>query len=283
MPVPILFCANPLRSRGVDEHFAAQAAAVRAAGGAVAVIDHDALLRGDAGAAVRAVPRDLGPAWYRGWMIPTDRYRELSVALDGGLVVAPEDYARAHELPGWYPTFEDLTPRSVWVSSAPGAVPALGEVGSLVAPLGGGPAVVKDFVKSRKHEWYEACYVPDLTDLPALQRVLARLVELQDDNLSGGIVVRSFEPLAGAEARVWWLDGRPVLVTPHPDTPDTRPEPDLTDVEPRVKALGCRFVTTDLARLDDGAWRLVEVGDGQVSDLPVTQDPSALVGALMGA
>jgi ATP-grasp domain, R2K clade family 3 len=256
---------------------------VRAAGGTVTLIDHDALLRADAAGAVRAVPRDLGPAWYRGWMIPTDRYRQLFAALDAGLVVPPDEYARAHELPGWYPTFEDLTPHSVWMSSAPGAVPAPGDLGSLVAPLGTGPAIVKDFVKSRKHEWHEACHVPDLADLPALHGIVARLVELQEDQLAGGIVVRSFEPFTGAEARVWWLDGRPALVTPHPDTPDARPEPDLAAVEPCVKALGCRFVTTDLALRADGVWRVVEVGDGQVSDLPGTQDPALLMAALTGA
>lgn len=84
----------------------------------------------------------------------------------------------------------------------------------------------------------------------------------------------------GVEARVWWVGGRPVLVGAHPDTPETAPSPDLTRVEPLVRRLGCLFVTTDLALRTDGAWRVVEVGDGQVSDLPEGTDPAELVAAL---
>jgi hypothetical protein len=288
MPPGVLCCADSLRPRRVDEHFAAEAEAVREAGGTVGLIDHDALLRGDADAAVARVPGDLGPAWYRGWMVPAARYRELAKALaarGGGLLVPPDDYRRAHELPGWYDVFAGVTPQSVWCAAEPGRLLSTEDIVKLVAPLGTGPGIVKDFVKSRKHEWDEACYLPDLADTPAVHRVVRRFVELQDTDLAGGVVVRAFEafvatgPDAG-EARVWWLDGEPVVVGAHPDTPDRAPVPDLTAVRPLVRALGCRFVTTDLARRADGAWRVVEVGDGQVSDRPSTVDPAALVAAL---
>ncbi len=194
MPGRVLFCADPLRPRRVDEHFAAEAEAVREAGGRVALIDHDALLRRDASSAVDRVPRDLGPAWYRGWMIPVDRYRELAEALTArgtGLVVWPEDYRRAHELPGWYNVFAGVTPLSVWCGAEPGVVGA------------------------------------------------------------------------------------------HPDAPDRRTAPDLASVRPLVHTLGCRFVTTDLARRTGGEWRVVEVGDGQVNDRPSTVDPAVLTAALV--
>jgi len=291
VPAPILFCGDPLRPRRTDEHFAAEADAVRAADGRVALIDHDALLRGDAAAAVLRVPRDLGPVWYRGWMIPADRYRDLSTALAGrgaDLLVSPDDYRRAHELPGWYDTFVDVTPRTVWTPLAPGAVPSIDDVAALVAPLGKGPAVIKDFVKSRKHDWAEACYIPDLDDLVNAHRVIRRFVQLQEDSLVGGVVVRAFEQFVAAgldagEARVWWLDGEPILVGPHPDTPDRAPRPDLAHLKPLVAALGARFVTTDLARHADDGWGVVEVGDGQVSDLPRTVDAALLLGSLLDA
>jgi len=115
-------------------------------------------------------------------------------------------------------------------------------------------------------------------------------VEGQDDDLAGGLVIRTFEryqPVPGgdraAEARVWWLDGVPVLAGPHPDTPDVTPAPDLDDIAPLVAALGCRLVATDISRRVDGAWRVVEVGDGQVSDRPSTVPPSRLVMPLLHA
>lgn len=299
----VILPSDPLLPRRVDPHFAWEAQAVRAVGGGHVLLDHDALLAGDVAAAVHRIPAGPGPLWYRGWMVPTARYAELAealAALGRPLLTGPAAYATAHELPGWYRTFEPLTPASSWL---PGTGWDRRALAGAAAALGGrGPAVVKDYVKSRKHEWAEACYVPELADLDALERVAARFAELQGEFLAGGLVVRRFERFVRAadgraeEARVWWLDGEPVLVGPHPDSPAHRVEPDLSAVRPLVRRLGCRFVTTDLA-LRAGAgpadageptagadrWRVVEVGDGQVSELPSGVDLEALFRALLEA
>lgn len=283
----ILFCRDPLHPRRTDPHFAGEARAARELGLRVVLLDHDALLAGDPAGAVTGVPRDAGAAWYRGWMVPSPRYAALAEALAARgvpLLASAHDYRRAHELPGWYAAFAPLTPRSVWLPAAPGIAPAGAELAAAAAPLGGGPGIVKDFVKSRKHEWHEACYVPELADTDRLAAVVGRLVELQEDFLAGGVVIRTFERFSDAgEARVWWVDGAPALITAHPDSPDRLPEPPLGEVARHVRALGCRFVTTDLALRADGAWRVVEVGDGQVSDLPRGADPRPLLRALAGA
>ncbi|WP_336317768.1 ATP-grasp domain-containing protein [Streptomyces lavendofoliae] len=273
MGATFIFCADPLRPRHTDRHFADEARAARGPGRTVALIDHDALAAGDATAAVARVPEGSGAAWYRGWMLTAGQYgalREALAARGVTLLTTPEHYRRAHELPGWYGVFAPVTPRSVWLPAAPLAPPARPPLVRAVAPLGGGPGIVKDYVKSRKHEWDEACFVPDLTDARRLTSVVARFVELRDDALVGGVVVRAFEHFRAGlgEARLWWVDGDPVLRTAHPDSPGLRPEPDTDAVRPLVAALGCRFVTTDLALREDGEWRVVEVGDGQVSDLP---------------
>ncbi|MFD6107686.1 ATP-grasp domain-containing protein [Nocardia salmonicida] len=93
-------------------------------------------------------------------------------------------------------------------------------------------------------------------------------------------IARSSTRDHSSEARVWWLDGEPILVGPHPDDPGARPEADLTSVHTAVSRLGCRFVTTDIARRVDGTWRVIEVGDGQVSDLPAGVYPMELIGPL---
>ncbi|MGA4803431.1 ATP-grasp domain-containing protein [Streptomyces lavendulocolor] len=275
MGATFIFCADPLRPRSTDRHFADEAHAVRALGHPVALVDHDALTAGDPAAAVARVPKGAGPAWYRGWMLTAAQYGALDAALAARgvtLVTTPGDYRRAHELPGWYDVFAPRTPRSVWLPCTPGTPPDQRSLATAATALGGGPGIVKDYVKSQKHEWDEACYVPDLTDTHRLASVVGRFLELRADALVGGVVIRAFENFrtARGEVRVWWVDGEPVLLTAHPDTPGLRPEPepDTAFVRPLVTALGCRFVTTDLALREDGAWRVVEVGDGQVSDLP---------------
>ncbi|MGN9809953.1 ATP-grasp domain-containing protein [Micromonospora sp. BQ11] len=56
---------------------------------------------------------------------------------------------------------------------------------------------------------------------------------------------------------------------------------DLSTLTPLVAALHLPFVTVDLAQRDDGLWRVVELGDGQVSDRPTTISPHAFVAALL--
>ena len=320
MSTSVLYCSDPLNPRRVDEHFAAEARAVREGGGVVALIDHDALLRGEADRAVGRVSSGSGAGagaawWYRGWMIPADGYAALAHALErrgARLAVGPDRYKAAHELPGWYSSFAAVTPGSAWRpwnAASDGQLPDEGVLASLAAEFGAGPGIVKDYVKSRKHEWDEACFIPDLADAASVARVVRRFVELQGEFLAGGIVLREFEPFVtpgvstsqfgtvqpvgsepapsepvAAEARVWWLDGRPRLVTPHPDSPHRHvAPPELDHVAPAVRALGCRFVTTDMALRSDGTWRVVEVGDGQVSDLHPMIDPAELIGLLPAA
>ncbi|MET8630366.1 ATP-grasp domain-containing protein [Kitasatospora sp. NPDC004669] len=311
MPVPsIIFPTDPLNPRRPDPHFTWEARTLRELGGEHHLVDHDALLAGHAEEAVRRVPRDSGPLWYRGWMLSSARYAEFAAALTargGNLLTSAPGYTAAHELPGWYGAFEGATPPSVWIPSTGAAAPGPEELAAAAARLGGsGPAIVKDYVKSRKHEWHEACYVPELADLAAVGRVVGRFIELQGEFLTGGVVLRRYEEFErsdggpdhasggsdgangtggrAVEARVWWLDGRPILIGPHPDAPHQEVEPDLTDVPALVRRLGCRFVTTDLAsRADGSGWRVVEVGDGQVSDLPRGIDASGLLASLIAA
>jgi ATP-grasp domain, R2K clade family 3 len=286
--VSLLMCGDPLHPGRCDPHFAAQAAAARRAGAQVALIDHDALLAGRPDEAVRRVPPGTGAMWYRGWMVPAAVYADMQAALAARgvrLCTGAPMYRAAHELPGWYGTFADVTPPSAWTACAPYRTPDPAVLADVAAALPPGPGIVKDYVKSRKHDWEQACHLPDLADAAAVHRVVSRFVALQEDTLAGGIVLRAFEAFRRevGEARVWWLDGEPVLTTAHPDSPELRPRPDLEGVRPSVSALGCRFVTTDLAQRADGTWRVIEVGDGQVSDLPTGTDPAALVGPLLMA
>ncbi|MEV7086281.1 ATP-grasp domain-containing protein [Streptomyces sp. NPDC093085] len=286
MEAGFLFCADPLRTVRTDPVFAAEAAVARSPDSSFALLDHDALLSGDTARALAGVRRGSGPYWYRGWMLPVAAYEELARGMEVRgcrLLTDPGSYRRAHELPGWYEEFADLTPRSVWRGHPPGTPPDGAELAGLAAPLGAGPGIVKDYVKSRKDRWDEACFIPELTDHARLAAVVGRFFALQEDALAGGVVLRAYERFVpGGEVRVWWVDGEPVLVTAHPDTPDQvpdpyleperHPEPALASVAPAVRALGCRFLTTDLALREDGAWRVVEVGDGQVSGAPAGAD-----------
>jgi ATP-grasp domain-containing protein len=279
--VILLVPADVLDARRVDEHFAAEADAARAAGHEVALVDHDALARGDdPRRAVARVPGDT-TAVYRGWMLGSQRYAAFAAALaERGtrLRTDADRYRRGHELPGWYPALAELTPVSTWTVGTDRAGFDAARV-----RLGTGPAVLRDYSKSMKHHWHEATYIPDLADAAASWAVARRFIELRDDELAGGFVLRRFERFTGAEARTWWIDGRCRLVTAHPDTPHQTPPGDieLAALQPAIAGLGLPFVAVDLALRRDGVWRVVELGDGQVSDRPTTTPAQELISALL--
>lgn len=272
---------HPLDKRQPDEHFAPEAAAAKDLGIDVALVDHDALLDpASAPRALRAAPTS-DDALYRGWMLRSEQYeRFFEVAADSGvgLRTAPDAYRRSHELPGWYGAFEQLTPLSLWTET-----PSTEEFVARCRQLGTGPAVIKDFVKSMKHYWAEACFVPAVEDTDSAVAVARRFLDLRADDLVGGLVIRRFEEFAGPEVRTWWIEGRCALITPHPDDPDAEVPDDMEidAVASAVATLGSPFLTVDLARRIDGVWRVIEVGDGQVSDRPTSTAPGELLALLV--
>jgi hypothetical protein len=275
----LLFPADVLRPRRVDEHFAGEADAAREAGFPVALVDHDAAARGDNAGAVARVPGDA-TAIYRGWMLSSDRYADFDAALakrSVRLYTGAQQYRRGHELPGWYAGLSAFTPTSLWTTGSDRA-----DFETVRVALGSGPAVLRDYSKSMKHHWHEAAYIPDLADATQAWSVAKRMAQLRGDDLAGGFVVRRYEAFTGAEVRTWWINGTCRLVTAHPDTPNDLPPDhlDLTMLRPAVTALALPFVTVDLARRTDGTWRIIELGDGQVSDRPASTPPADLINAL---
>src|SRR5258708_22976030 len=140
--------------------------------------------------------------------------------------------------------------------------------------FGSAPILVKDYVKSQKHYWYEACYIPSAADRDTVERVVLRFVQLQDDDLNEGLVFRQFVPFESLginaksgipiarEFRTFFLDGTPLYSTAYwPDVSYTDEIPGLfTEIAHTIKS---RFFTMDIAKKSDGKWMIVELGDGQ--------------------
>jgi ATP-grasp domain, R2K clade family 3 len=293
----LVFCSDPSNPRQPDEAYQAEVAAAERLGISFALVDHDALAHdNDPVKAVRRVPQQPQPALgvYRGWMLTPEQYRLLYEALGAKgvrLLNDPAAYRHCHHLPESYPAIEPNTPRSVWVKTA-GDV-STDEIMGLLRPFGSAPVVVKDFVKSRKHEWAEACFIPSASDRAAAERVVRRFLELQGDDLSEGLVFREFvdfEPLGRhpksgmpltKEFRLFFLDGQPVFWTPYWEEGDYQ---GLTPSVGRFTAVAggvrSRFFTMDVAQRRGGDWLIVELGDAQVAGLPDNADVDGFYQAL---
>jgi hypothetical protein len=219
-------------------------------------------------------------------MLGAEDYGLLHRALLGKgihLVNSPEQYRACHWGPLAYPFIARWATSTTWIS-----VDRMDEDRALeeaLANFGDGPVVLKDWVKSQAAGyWAEACFIPSASDFASARRVIGRFLELQGESLVGGLVFRAWRDLAHVgrdieEWRVFSFDGHPVACWPRFAGPFAEAPPSEL-VQAVCVALPSRFATADFARLADGGWLLVEVGDGQVSGLPAAADPRVLLSAL---
>ncbi len=279
-----LYPLDPLNRHHPDEVYATEAAAADRMGIPWTLIDHDALMLGDVDRAVRRVPVQSCPGTgvYRGWMMTVDQYGLFYQTLQTRgvqLINSPDAYRHCHHLPESYPVIEGNTPLSVWLSSRDEI--DMDEIMALVRPFGDAPLVVKDYAKSQKHVWEEACFIPSASDGKAVERVVRRFLDLQDQDLAGGLVFRKyveFEPVGRhkksqmpltLEYRLFFLNGRLLLCAEYWEEGDYRGEVPPTDQFTALAArVGSRFFTMDVAKRQGGDWLVVELGDGQVAGMP---------------
>lgn len=286
----LLFCASPLRSTDVDPDYAGEWNAVVDAGFDRSLIDFEALLAGDPASAIRRVVAadPPTPAVYRGWMLPLDRYRALYTALDErgvNLKTSPDAYRLCHHLPAWYPTLEGLTPRSVWLTIDEGL--GIDNIMGRLSTFGNAPVIVKDFVKSRKHEWNDACFIRSASDRTEVGRVVGNFIRGQGADLAEGLVFREYVDLhrlavdprtrapVNEEYRLFYVDGKRLLAAQHFDpSAYTAGAPfDPAAFDEAAARIPSPFFAMDVARTVDGGWIVIELGDGQVAGLPDSVDP----------
>lgn len=288
----LLFCNDPRRPFAPDSVFDGEVAAARASGFETKVFSLEALVDGNADRALSRVPKAESPTplVYRGWMTRDITYRRLYDALVAkGYTpqTSPEAYDEAHYLPFAYPLLEGETAETAWSYGDD-----LDAAHRAAMSLGAGPLIVKDFVKSAKHRWREACFVPDAGDRQAFDAVCSALRTERGERFEKGFVFRKYMPLRergtsmlGAplhdELRLFFWRGELLALSAYDDLPGGRASLD------RFSALARRFrspfLTLDVALTNDERWLVVESGDGGVSGIPPSLDDAAFYTALADA
>lgn len=293
----ILFSGDPFRPKQPDEAYAREATACEAQGTAWFPINFEAIVyEQDMAQAVRRVPiaETEEDAVYRGWMLTPAQYGPLHAALAArrvNLVSTPEEYELCHYLPRWYSLLEGDTPRSIWTEAGADLSPP--HLMDRLRVFGDSPVIVKDWVKSRKHEWHEACFIPSAADADAVARVTGRFVELQGADLNVGLVFREFVPLEpltahsqsgmplAKEFRLFFWQGQLVSASRYWDEGEYPDEAlPLDHFRALAQKIVSRFFTMDIARTVEGRWLVVELGDAQVAEMPAAADPETFYAAL---
>jgi hypothetical protein len=286
----LLFCNNFLNPREPDVVYAAEYAAAQASGFSCGLVSFEGLT-GDGEFARRAG----GPGgdqrvagWYRGWMLRGEQYARLFAAMaERGidLVVTPEAYAQAHYLPEAYPLVAEESPATVWMEGT-----EVERAGEIMRPLAGGAMIVKDWVKSAKHRWEEACFIPAGASQEKSAAVVEAFVRIRGESLNRGLVFREFVDLMPVgrdvisgrtvfeEYRLFFWRGKLLRAGAHDDGGGVWSE--FARWEEYARLFASPFITIDVARRADGRWMIVEAGDAGVSGLPAVISPEAFYTAL---
>ncbi len=276
----LVFPADPTSPRRVDPAFAEEADLAKSVGFAIGFATLDL------GDLQLKIPEGSGPALYRGWMLSIEDYAKLEAAIAHrgyALVNDAKAYRHCHHLPEWYDVIggAKITPRSIWFPGTATSFEMASVVERVRAEFGASPVILKDYVKSRKHEWSDACFIASASDGAEVERVASNFLRLQDDAFVGGLVFREFVafkqiglhskshmPLV-REFRFFCFDGNLVTQAPYwgeGNYEGTSPGLDvIASVLPLVRS---RFFAIDVAQKEDGTWFVMELNDGGTAGVP---------------
>ena len=156
------------------------------------------------------------------------------------------------------------------------------EIINAITIFGNKPLMVKDYVKSQKHYWDTACFIPAASDREKVISVINRFWELQGDDLNEGIVLREFVELAGLtvhsksnmplkqEYRLFFLNKKLIGCYDYWEEGNypVAEKPPLDFFSQIAEGLHSHFFTLDVAKTTSGEWIIIETGDGKVTGLP---------------
>lgn len=243
-----LFPSDPLKSKKPDDAFTDQIEAFRKVGFETAIISLEDLHQGEC----KVIPKisTSEQIVYRGWMLSGNEYTNLSRAiasLKAEMLIDVESYLLCHHLPNWYPLISDLTPQTV-------IFPVDVDLKAELVNLGWSSYFIKDYVKSLKTASGSL-----LRSTDDVEQLVENMIKYRG-RIEGGFCIREVEEFVPrSEIRYFVVRGMPYAPDPEQNIPEI------------VKEVSCRihspFFSVDIVKHKDARDRVVEVGDGQVSDI----------------
>ncbi|WP_025678814.1 ATP-grasp domain-containing protein [Paenibacillus massiliensis] len=282
----LIFCADPMNKNTVDIDYEAEYSCARSLGISVILINLEELLEGNIDKALNKVSatgqQEL--AIYRGWMIKPKIYENLFNGLlkkNVVLINEPDEYRNCHYFPNFYEKINTVTPYSNWIQIE-NLKNDFDQIYKNLSEFGNKPIIIKDYVKSRKHEWHEAFFIPDASDKNHATQVISNFINRQGEELNAGIVLREFVNLEqlsvhsksqmplSKEFRLFYYNNRFLFQFDYwEDSEYDDEKPDLKIFNQLAQNISSNFFTMDIGKTAAGEWIVIELGDGQVSGLPL--------------
>lgn len=284
MKATILFPGDYFSLNAPNDNFRAELDAVIATEGLeAALFNFDDYIEG--GSLVLNKPAEHLPKLviYRGWMMKPEQYRSFHddlISLGFEPLVSPLCYERMHCFPNAGEMFDGQTPQFMVFPEKDGRVSI--EADAVNGAFG--RFMIKDYVKSIKNTDF-----PTFIETPVTQEELDGYIQdfigRRGGLFTGGIVLKEYVDLKKYEEATneWrqfvFLRGAQLGLCRNSCQPRTTPEPPESYLSTRNIAV-VPFYTVDYAELTDGTWTIIEAGDGQVSGLAESDDPTRFYEAM---
>jgi len=242
-----IYPADPLTPTHMDEFFKPQA--VELSNGYAS-----ALFSLEEGRVHRVVAGET--VMYRGWMLTADQYLKMSEKVDAVgamLYTSVDQYLNTHHIPNWYQQLVEYTADTIvftnkWLETA-----NLRDSFELLKSRGWERFFLKDYVKSLSTTRGKGSVCDDASE--AMECI--ELMKKFRGGLEGGLCIRRYEEL-NDERRYFILNGK---------VGSGFRSADEEVLKAAAHRIDSPFFSVDVAYDAAGRTRIVEIGDGQVSDL----------------
>lgn len=220
------------------------------------------------------IPDEVVTAVYRGWMMQPEQYESFYQSLLENkiqLITTPEEYRRFHVFPNIYPLLEEDTAGMI-------IFPENTPVDLDTVRRSFKRFMVKDYVKSVKGTDFPV-YFENTVSKEEFDKWMEVFYKYRGDLFTGGICMKEYLDLKQYnrktnEYRVYYINHEVAAISRNSG------QMALTEAPPgeligKYRQLPGTFYTIDYAELEDGGWKIIEAGDGQVSGLSEQQDYEA--------
>ncbi len=280
----IIFPAYPGAREQLNPYFKREVEAAQAAGFGISLVSDE-----NTPGELTVTNQTADLYIYRGWLVKPAYYDQLCRAVP--LLNVYQSYMSSYHFPLWYGRMSPQdTPDTLIVDADDVVKEGLVGVSRRVEEyFQGQPVILKDYIKSLKHEWYDACYIKDTANSKEIMRVLNNFFIGRGRDFYGGLVFRQFLDLkiAGVhpktrtpvpiEYRTYFLHQKPMSTIPiwehegvaYGSQASSPPQEWLEEIGQKIIS---PFVGVDLAPGKDGKWWLIEVNDGGAAGLPEHMD-----------
>ncbi|ATA18048.1 hypothetical protein EDC48_101175 [Gibbsiella quercinecans] len=188
------------------------------------------------------------PVIWRGWMLKQKEYRALYNAVSSnsaGMLISPDDYASCHYITGWYDLCRDYTPETIFLKESD-------DLEEITTQLNWDSYFVKDHVKSLTTS--RGSIAKNAEEI----REVLRYIRQYRGEIEGGVALRKVEDLRSETERRYFSFYGTVY-----SSDNIIP----AIVHEIAKHIRSPFFSIDMVETSSSNLRLIEIGDGQVSDI----------------